>query len=183
MQQPGEGLRYLDVAIQIGTLKPVIDRVQVLDSTEATLLLGRRFMGHFGPVTFDWANSRAKLGHTWVTAQSLLSGATPLARALTAKLDKEDEGINIEEGTEARLISSELGEKEESRLRRVVLERCKLTETHRILTGDAPPQKVRPRRDPLTGSTKLTGNWTRCSLQIRPFVGQATLLGHLTSFW
>ena len=44
---------YLDVAIQIGALKPVIDRVQVLDSTEATLLLGRMFMGHFGPVTFD----------------------------------------------------------------------------------------------------------------------------------
>ena len=82
---------YLDVAIQIGALKPVIDRVQVLDSTEATLLLGRRFMGHFGPVTFDWANSRVKLGHAWVTARGLLSGATPLARALTAKQDKEDE--------------------------------------------------------------------------------------------
>ena len=38
---------YLDVAIQIGTLEPVNDRVQVLDSTEPTLLLGRRFMGHF----------------------------------------------------------------------------------------------------------------------------------------
>ena len=50
---------------------------------------------------------------------------------------------------------------EESRLRRLVLEfdgvfsrnhkrpaRCKLTETHRILTGDSPPQKLRPRRVP-----------------------------------
>ena len=84
---------YLDVAIQIGAFKPVIDHVQVLDSTEATVLLGRRFMGHFGPATFDWANSRVKLGHAWVIAQSSLSGATPLARALTANLDKEDERI------------------------------------------------------------------------------------------
>ena len=152
---------YLGIAIQIEALKPVIDRVQVLDSTEATLLLGRRFMGHFGPVTFDWANGRVKLGHTWVTAQSLLSGATPMARALTAKLDREDERINMADETGARFISGELGEMEESRLRRLVSEfdeifsrnhkrpaRCKLTETHRIWTGDARPQKVRPRRVP-----------------------------------
>ena len=39
---------YLDVAILIGALEPVIDRMQVLDSTEATLLFGRRFMRNLG---------------------------------------------------------------------------------------------------------------------------------------
>ena len=152
---------YLDVAIQVGMLEPVIERVQVLDSTEATLLLGRRFMGHFGPVTFDWANGRVKLGHTWVTAQSLLSGATPLARALAARQDEEGERVNVAGDLGARFISSELGEMEDSRLRILLAEfdgvfsrnhkrpaRCKLNETHRILTGDAPPQKLRPRRVP-----------------------------------
>ena len=112
-------------------------------------------------MTFDWANGRVKLGHTWITAHILLSGATPLARALTAKQDEEGERVNIAEDLGARFISSELGEMVESRLRSLLVEfeevfsrnykrpaRCKLSETHRILTGDAPPQKSRPRRVP-----------------------------------
>ena len=69
--------------------------------------------------------------------------------------------INIENGTGSRLISGELREMEESRLRMLVLgldevfarnhkrpARYKLTETHIILTGDSPPQKLLPRRVP-----------------------------------
>ena len=67
----------------------------MLDRTEVTLLLGRSFMGYFGPVTFDWAYGRVKLAHTWVTAQSLLTGAGHWL-ALAAKQDEEGERVNIE---------------------------------------------------------------------------------------
>ena len=67
---------YVDVEVKVGTLKPVFERIQVLDSAEPTLLLGKEFMGHFGPVTFDWEKGRVKLGHSWVPAQSLLSQRT-----------------------------------------------------------------------------------------------------------
>ena len=66
-----------------------------------------------------------------------------------------------DKGIGARLISGDLGEMEESSLRSLLSEfdelfsrnhkrpaRCKLTESHRVSTGDAPPQKVRPRKVP-----------------------------------
>ena len=60
----------------------------MLDRAEPTLLLGRRFMSKLGPVTFDWENSRVKISHSWITAQSLLRGATRLARAMVAKMPR-----------------------------------------------------------------------------------------------
>ena len=49
---------YADVSIQVGTLKPVLERIQVLDSAEPTLQLGRTFMSKLGPVTFEIVESR-----------------------------------------------------------------------------------------------------------------------------
>ena len=63
---------YLEVAIQVGTNDALVERVQVLDSTDPTLLLGRGFMGRLGSVTFDWAGGRVRLGRTWVAARCLL---------------------------------------------------------------------------------------------------------------
>ena len=144
-------------------------------------------------MTFDWANSRVKLGHTWVTAQSLLIGATPLARALAAKQDEEGERINIAEGIGARLISGDLGEMEESRLRSLVSEfdelfsrnhkrpvRCKLNESHRVSTGDAPPQKVRPRRVPPHWEHEIDRQLDEMLAADPPFAGQAVPHGHPT---
>ena len=61
-------------------------------------------------MTFDWDNNRVKLGQTWIPAQSLLSGATPLARALVAKHNDEGERINFSDETGAKFISGELEE-------------------------------------------------------------------------
>ena len=153
---------YIDVSIEVGTFEPVLERMQVLDSAEPTLLLGRKFMGNLGPVTFDWENSRVKIGRSWISARSLLSGATPLARAMVANQDEDEEemGRVAEEGNDG-LIPSELKELEKFKLSGLVTEfnqlfasnhkrpsRCRLMEFHTILTGDASPQKVRPRRIP-----------------------------------
>ena len=73
---------------------------------------------------------------------------------------------------------------EKSRLKRLVLEfdeafsrnhkppaRCKLTETHIIFTGDAPPQKLRPRRVPPHWKREIQGSigqeWTM-SRELKP---------------
>ena len=92
---------YAAVSIQVGTLEPVLERIQVLDRAEPTLVLGRRCMSKLRPVTFDWENSQVKISHSWITARSLLSGATPLARAMVAKQDGEAEmGYVVEEQKE-----------------------------------------------------------------------------------
>ena len=51
---------YVNVTIEIGEMDPVVERMQVLDSEDAILLLGRRFMEHLGPITFNWARGGSK---------------------------------------------------------------------------------------------------------------------------
>ena len=118
-------------------------------------------MSKLGPVTFDWENSRVKISHSWITAESLFSGATPLTRAMVAKQDGEAEmGYVVEEQKEG-LFPNNLKESERFELSELVTEydkvysrnhkrpsRCKLMEFHTIRTGDALPQKVRPRPIP-----------------------------------
>ena len=111
---------YVGVTIQIGKLEPVVERMQVLDSEEATLLLGRRFMGHLGLVTFDWANSRVKIGHSWIDTQSSLSGATPLARARVAKQNESIEEVALAEEQQGELFSNKLSTIERSELASLV---------------------------------------------------------------
>ena len=151
-------LGYVDVAITIGDADPVVERIKVLDSDQPTLLVGRRFMGQMGQVIFDWDNCRVKLGQRWIPAQTALSGSTPLARAIVAKQEEE-----VEKATrnETLILSDKLSEEDKSKIQAVVSKfdrvfarnhkrpsRCQLNESHAILTGDAPPQKSRPRRVP-----------------------------------
>ena len=77
-------------------------------------------MGHLGPVTFDWAGGRVRLGRTWVAARCLLSGATPLARVAVA--EQEEENARRVGGQEGGLISSELGEEEGSWFKDLIAE-------------------------------------------------------------
>ena len=79
---------YVEAMVQVGGRSPVMERIEVLDSDEPTLLLGRRFMEQLGQVTFDWVNGRVRFGRSWITVHKTLSGATPLARARVAKQDE-----------------------------------------------------------------------------------------------
>ena len=83
--------------------------MQVLDSTEPTLLLGRRFIGNLGPITFDWGNSRVRVG------------ATPLARAMVANQDEDE--VRITEEQKDNLISGDLGKGERLELNELLSER------------------------------------------------------------
>ena len=94
---PVRVLGYVDVKIQVGVEKPVIQRLCVLDSEERTVLLGRQFMEQFDEVTFDWKGGSIRLGKEWQPAQTMLSGSTPLARArmiLDEILELQDDPID-----------------------------------------------------------------------------------------
>ena len=66
---------YVDAHIRIGNYESVVERIQVIDSKEPLLLLGRSFMEQHGAITFDWDNRRIRLGRTWVPIEDSLSGA------------------------------------------------------------------------------------------------------------
>ena len=152
---------YVDAPIRIGAGVTVKERIQVLDSNESTLLLGRKFMKQLGEVTFDWTHGRIRIGQTWVSAHKSLKGATPLARARAAKQEEEYEVASI--NTMERIqMGEELQPRETAALEQLVDEyshiftqypkrpgRCQLNECHSIETGVAPPQRMRPKRIPL----------------------------------
>lgn len=52
----------------------------MLDSEEPTVLLGRQFCRHLGTISFDFQQSRIKIGEVWKPYETVLYGATPLAR-------------------------------------------------------------------------------------------------------
>ena len=97
---------YVETKINFGDGNPISERVQVLDSNQPTLLLGRRFMGQLGQVIFDWDNGRVKLGKRWGPAQTALSGASPLARAMVANQESKVGAMGDE--TKAPILSNEL---------------------------------------------------------------------------
>ena len=110
---------YVDAPIRIGAGVTVKERIQVLDSNESTLLLGRKFMKQLGEVTFDWTHGRIRIGQTWVSAHKSLKGATPLARARAAKQEEEYEVASI--NTKERIqMGEELQPRETAALEQLV---------------------------------------------------------------
>ena len=146
--------------VKVGGRSPVMERIEVLDSDEPTLLLGRKFMEQLGQVTFDWVNGRVRFGQSWITVHNTLSGATPLARARVAKQD-EPEVATISAGIDT-MICTKLTPEERETLEQLTRDfesifaihlkspgRCLIDESHRIQTDNAAPQRSRPRRVPL----------------------------------
>ena len=151
---------YVEAMVQVGGRSPVMERIEVLDSDEPTLLLGRRFMEQLGQVTFDWVNGRVRFGRSWITVHKTLSGATPLARARVAKQD-EPVVATISAGIDT-MICTKLTPEEKETLGQLTRDfkrvfalhpkrpvRCLIDEPHRIQTDNAAPQRSRPRRVPL----------------------------------
>ena len=86
---PVKVLGYAMTNIRLGTLGPIIQKVQVLDSEELTILLGQQLMKRLGTVSFDFLRSRIRVGNTWEEYEATVQGATPFARAQVVKQDEE----------------------------------------------------------------------------------------------
>ena len=158
---------YVDAMVQVGGMSPVMERVEVLDSDEPTLLLGRKFLERLGEVTFDWVNGRVRFWRSWTTVHKTLSGATPLARARVAKQD-EPEVATICAGID-KMICTKLSPEEKETLEQLTRDfrhvfalhpkrpgRCLIDEPHRIQTENATPQRSRPRRVPLHWESEIS---------------------------
>ena len=110
----------------MGAHTPIIQRLQVLDSDNPTLILGRGFMGKFKEVAFDFEKGRIKLGNDWEPIQTAVSGSTSLARA---EVSNEIEEVARGEISEAELIDKSLSKRESNEIRNLLAEwtRCALT--------------------------------------------------------
>ena len=69
--------------------------MKILDSQEATILLGREFLRKFGSVTFDFDKGNIRLGRLCIPIKAAMMGGTPIFRAETAMRDETID--NIEE--------------------------------------------------------------------------------------
>ena len=69
--------------------------MKVLDSQEATILLGREFLRKFGSVTFDFDQENIRLGRLCIPIKAAMMGGVPIFRAETAMRDETI--VNIEE--------------------------------------------------------------------------------------
>ena len=65
---------HVDVEIQVAEEIPVVTRMKVLDSQEATILLGREFLRKFGSVTFDFEKGNIRLGRLCIPIKAAMMG-------------------------------------------------------------------------------------------------------------
>ena len=152
-------LGCIKAKIEVGSCKTFVQRLQVLDSEEPTVLLGRQLMQRLGTVSFDFNQGRVKIGDVWEIYEATVHGATPLARAQMVKQDEELEDSS--KTARSSLVNTELPDSEYNRLDIVTQRfehvfardgkkppRTKLHTQHAIITDDALPQRSRPRRVP-----------------------------------
>ena len=152
-------LGYADAEIFMERGEPTVQRIQILQTEEPTLLLGRLFMQKLGRVEFDFERGRIKLGNYWTDIESTVEGTTTLARAQVMKQDEElDESARKETD---ELFNPDLEASQRTRVGALVEQyqnvfsqnrkrptRTKLDVQHAIVTADSPPQSTRPRRVP-----------------------------------
>ena len=86
---PVRVLGHIMAEIRVRSHKPLLQKLQVLDSEEPTVLFGRQFMRHLSTISFDFQQSRIKIGEVWEPYETAVYGATPLARVQVAKQDEE----------------------------------------------------------------------------------------------
>ena len=58
---------HIEISIQVGRGEPRKTKLQVLESSEPIMLLGRAFMKDFGSVSFDWERGRSGLARSGST--------------------------------------------------------------------------------------------------------------------
>ena len=135
-----------------------VARLQVLESEEPTLLLGRSDMRNFGSVLFDWDRGKIRLGKSWIEIYSTAVGGDPLFRAQIAVKEEKltsvaytsvgfdiDSGLSREKYTEIEEICEVFSDRFAANPKKP---ECSHTEKHYIDTDKAPPIKVRSRRFP-----------------------------------
>ena len=71
------------VAMDVGDGRPLEHEIEILDTNNRVVILGRRFLARFKNITFDWENMRVRLGGCWKTSLAAARGDT---RRLEQKL-------------------------------------------------------------------------------------------------
>ena len=81
---PIKVLGYIDTEIQLSEHPSLVQRIQVLDSEDPIVILGRSLMCKFKEVVFDFEHGRIKLGKNWENVDVSASSSTPISRAALA---------------------------------------------------------------------------------------------------
>ena len=157
---PVKVLGYIDTEIQLGDRPPLVQRIQILDSEDPTIILGRSFMCKFKEVVFDFEHGRIKLGKNWENVDVSASGSTPISRAALASEILSAEEIK----SSTDLINPDLTMEECSQLRKLIEEfpnlfaddpkrpsRIKIEDAHCHELERNSPGRTRPKKYHLHG--------------------------------
>ena len=105
------------VAIDVGDGRPLEHEIEVLDTNNRVVILGRRFLARFKNTTFDWENMRLRLGGCWKTSLAAARGGYAATRAEIIQTEMRKEGDSLE----ARFdINPKLSPREETAIRKVL---------------------------------------------------------------
>ena len=105
------------VAIDVGDDRPLEHEIEVLDTNNRVVILGRRFLARFKNTTFDWENMRVRLGGCWKTSLAAARGGYAATRAEIMQTEMGKEGDSLE----ARFdINPKLSPREETAIRKVL---------------------------------------------------------------
>ena len=74
-----QGCAYISVNVGYG--RAILQEFQVIESSEATVILGRDFLRRFQSTEFDWVNHKVRLGSKWWSTEATVRGGGPLTRA------------------------------------------------------------------------------------------------------
>ena len=67
--------------MDVGDGRAILQEFQVIESSEATVILGRDFLRRFQSTEFDWVNHKVRLGSKWWSTEASVRGGGPLTRA------------------------------------------------------------------------------------------------------
>ena len=84
------------VAIDVGDGRPLEHEIEVLDTNNRVVILGRRFLARFKNTTFDWENMRVRLGGCWKTSLAEARGGYAATRAEIMQTEMGKEGDSLE---------------------------------------------------------------------------------------
>ena len=86
----------LEVGIDIGSGKEIRHKLEVLDTSVRTAILGRSFLANFKEVCFDMKGFRVRLGDGWLDTGFSIHGGQPLARAECMQItDSKDTKFDV----------------------------------------------------------------------------------------
>ena len=74
-----QGCAY--ICVDVGDGQAIIHEFEVIETSEATVILGTDFMHRFQSTEFDWVNHKVRLGSKWWSTGATVRGGRPLTRA------------------------------------------------------------------------------------------------------